>query len=276
MGVEMRSGDITLPSSVLPDPKRGRYSRRNVAGKVVVRKDLPKETRTYSWETPNFGDPDLGYHTVYQDRQVYPREFLPPRELALHGSLLAREGESDPTFVVRFRIDDVLDRTSESFEDDLLYDLNLLQENVGAVDVFASDASLADYLLTTTVDWEILPPGEREGTIAQLVSKLGVASPGERMRLEERYDTLMGMAPTALISGTSGFRRYFGAKFGDQLVVFENLEYGNAVYVMFEQWEELSRLSQLELMSSKREGFERIPHRAGWETRLARIVRERR
>ena len=57
----------------------------------------------------------------------------------------------------------------------------------------------------------------------------------------DRYDFFVGLDPKKLIIGSSGFRRYFGALLEDYLVVFENIEYGNAVYILFEKWEVLSR-----------------------------------
>lgn len=178
-------------------------------------------------------------------------------------------------FLVKFTVDQVLDRTSPKFDNDLYYALNLLQENVGKVDVFASDAPLSDYLRTTYVDWELLPPGSRDQDIARILSGFGRATPEVRQKLTERYDLLVSLFPQAFISGSSGFRRYFGAKYADDLVVFENLEHGNALYVMFEQWEVLSRKSRLELLSGDRGGFERIVHKAGWKGKLRSLIRER-
>ena len=68
------------------------------------------------------------------------------------------------------------------------------------------------------------------------------------------------------------FVRYFGAKYADDFVVFENLRYGNALYVMFERWQELSQRSRIDLLKGDHEGFERIEHREGWEDRLEAMV----
>ena len=62
--------------------------------------------------------------------------------------------------------------------------------------------------------------------------------------------------------------------YGDDFVVFENIRYGNAIYVMFEGWESLSRKSRIDLLKGSREGFERIEHRDGWEGRSASTMLE--
>lgn len=139
-------------------------------------------------------------------------------------------------------------RSDPNFLPNLLENLNLLQENVGIADVFPANAAISDYLSTIRVNWEILPPGDRDRNIARMLSGTVAPSPEARRRFEERYDLLAELVPIAFINGTGGFSRYFGAKFADDLVVLENVEYGNAIYVMFEEWETLSQRSRTELL----------------------------
>jgi len=233
LGLALVGEQPTFPAEIVPDRRRGRYSRRNVEGKEVVRRDLPKVTRRYPVEGPNWGDWSKGSHISYIPRLVYPRDFLPPKELALQLDLLDEEADGERVFLFKVTVDDVLDRRAPTFEDELLYNLNLLQENVGAVDVFTSGASRDEYLRTVYVNWEILPPGERDATITKILAGVGPVRSDVRAKVEARYALVALLGPEAFISGTSGFRRYFGARFSDNLVVFEHLEYGNAIYVIF-------------------------------------------
>jgi hypothetical protein len=267
------NGEPTFPGAVMPPASAGKYSDRNRNGEEVIRKDLPMETRTYSWVTPNWGDWSRGSHSTHQDRDVYRRDFIPPKELMLRIELLATEKGDDPIFVFKFSLDEVLDPKARKFKDDLLYNLNLLQENVGVVGVFASNATADDYLKTIYVAWEILPPGERDATIARILSQVkGGGSEELKAKVVDRYDTLSKLKPQAFIAGSSGFQRYFGAKFAEDLVVFENLEYGNAIYVMYRDWEKLSQRSRTELLKNPGAGFERIVHAPGWKTQLKKVV----
>ena len=59
----------------------------------------------------------------------------------------------------------------------------------------------------------------------------------DKKDITERYDYLMSLKPKKLIYGASGLQRYFGALITDNLVIFENIEYGNAIYVMYDNWE---------------------------------------
>jgi hypothetical protein len=278
VGIDWIDDGLQYPDTpITPLPKNGRYSTRNVDGLEIKRKDLPMVSQTVTFDTPNFGDWSKGSHEVSWSRDVYQKEYEAPRNLDLSIELLDTETtDCGPVFVFRFRVNAVLRDGTRGFEHELLYALNLLQENVGAVDVFPADATREDYLRTVYVAWEILPPGERDATIAKVLS--GIRRPSEEMkaRIIERYNLLSSMKPTGLVAGTSGFQRYFGAQFADDLVVFENLEYGNAAYVMFEEWETLSKQSRLELLRGDTRKFVRIVHSDGWKTQLKAAVREKR
>jgi hypothetical protein len=174
----------------------------------------------------------------------------------------------------KFTVDEVLQRNKRKFRDSLLSAVNLLQENTGNYDVFPSGAPVEEYLKTLYVNWEILPPGEREDNLKRILSNIPQDNPRVRERIIERYDFLAKLHPQDFVRGTNGFRSYFGARFAKDLVAFENVDYGNAIYVMFEDWEELSKRSRIELLSGTGEGFVRIPHIDGWKTKLTKLIQE--
>lgn len=89
-----------------------------------------------------------------------------------------------------------------------------------------------------------------------------------------RAGSLCPFSVPKLVETTNEFRRYFGAQFAHDLVAFENIEYGNAIYVMFDDWEELSKKSRTELLSSRIHNFKRIPHTITWKRRLRQLIME--
>lgn len=276
LGVQFNEDKVAFEAEVIPDTIVGKYSRKNVEGEEIARKDLPKVSKPYSWDVPNYGDWGNGSHEITIYRDVYQKDFQPPRELSISIVLIGEEMQVERLFIFKFQIDEVVNRAQQDYKDRLFYCLNLLQENVGGFDVFPSDAKLEDYLKTIYVNWEILPPSERDNNIARILS--GVRAPSKELkeRLIARYDVMEKLTPLAFIAGTSGFRRYFGAQFNDNLVAFENLEYGNAIYVMFDDWETLSKMSRIALLSDKRKDFVRIVHQKGWVDELRKIIQERR
>jgi hypothetical protein len=277
LGVTWTDDGLQLPKNgVVPPRKSGKYSTRNRDGRQIVRRDLPMVTKEFTAETPNWGDWSNGSHEISWDRDVYQREFDAPRGFRISIELLTEEKGAEPTVVLKFQVDAVLRPGAKGFNDELLYALNVLQENVGVVDVFPSDATREDYLKTVYVAWEILPPGEKDATIAKILSKLRNPSDETKAIIMERYNLLASMRSIAFVVGTSGFEGYFGAKFAEDFVVFENIEYGNAIYVMFEDWETLSKQSRLELLKGDTSKFVRIVHGKGWQAQLKAFISDKR
>ena len=126
-------------------------------------------TRTDSFETPNFGngpkDPTPSHGTAQCRRDSYS-----PTELAIQMELLSTEPGVDPRFIIKFQVADVQNQSHPEFQKLLFFNLNLLQENVGACDVFKANAELPELLGTITVDWEILPSGDRKGNLARILA----------------------------------------------------------------------------------------------------------
>jgi hypothetical protein len=271
LGLRLENGRLIIPPPFVPNASAGKYSRINVEGKDIKRLDLPKIKKEFCFYTPNWGDSSKGWHLICHTRDVYQLDLIPPKELELAITLLE---DRDGRFLIKFAIAQVINRRAKDFEAELLYNLNLLQENTGSADVFTSDATLADYAATIRVDWELLPVGQlgAHDAVARLLRGKTAILPEQQAVMEQRLAIFSRLRPTHFIAGTSGFVRYFGAKYADDFVVFENLRYGNALYVMFEHWDQLSQRSRIELLTGDRNGFERIEHREGWEDRLRAMV----
>ena len=270
LGIEMEGDNLSVPAPSVPNPSMGKFSRANVEGLDEKRTDLPKVTKEiYCGDRPIYGDWSKGSFPLWQTRKVYQREFIPPKEVELSVTLIE---EKSGAYVVRFAIEQVVNRRTENFEQELFYNLNLLQENVGAAGVFTSDTSLEDYAKTVQVDWEIFPPGTVDEVIQGVLSGKKPITKKDETTMRERVEILLELEPEAIIAGADGFLRYFGAKFGDDFVAFENVHYGNALYLMYESWEELSKKSRTELLAGNRDSFDRIEHRDGWERVLSETV----
>lgn len=275
LGITLTDEGLKLPASIIPSESQGKYSSRNINGFEVIRKDLPKETHYHTVETPNWGDSYYGTHPVDLPYKKYPRDFHSPRELEILITCKdTRPGLS--TYIIAFQVQEVLDKRNKDFNNFLFEDLNLLQENIGACGVEAASIPVADYVKSLHVSWEILPPGTLDETIERIFRG---KTPTQHQKdvAAERYNFFQTLKPKGLVFGQSGFRRYFGALLEDNLVVFENVEYGNAVYILFENWEELSKLSRLDLLSGKfGDSFERVVHTTEWKEKIKAIVTNRR
>ena len=274
LNIELTSEGLKAPSLIIPPSGRGKYSRINVDGEIIIRRDLPLETHYHTVEAPNWGDPTNGYHDVDLPYAAYPKEFNPPREIDIQiHPMSTTPGLSK--YIISFRVNDILRKGSKKFKEHLLENLNLLQENIGSCGIEESSTSLDKYIKSLHLSWEILPPGTREEAIERLFHNRQVSSEARDVAAD-RYNFFMTLNPYRLVYGKSGFLRYFGALISDKLVVFENIEYGNAIYIMFENWQELSKKTRIDLLRGKYgSSFIRILHQKGWKTEVRDVVKSR-
>lgn len=267
---------LTLPSqegestSTLPLVEMGKYSTRNHDGWEVKRTDLPKIKKKFYWETPNFGNASrYGSHFHSQEREVYQKEYHEPRFYRIETSVLKK---TDASTLYRIGIDQIFDRTASSFESELLFTLNLLQENCGSIDVHSASATREDYIKTIALDWEIFPPGTMQEVISA-ITKGRSYSPSEVALMSDRVSTFEQLRPQRYIRGSAKFGSYIGAQYADDLVVFENLKYGNALYILYQDWQEVSKRSRIDLLKATDAVFDRVLHTDDWKRTFSAILK---
>lgn len=268
LGLAEVNGRIRVEGSVVPPADAGKYSQRNVEGWELVRKDLPMISKTRGVESPNFGDWSKGSHTNWFTREVYQREYYEARDIEISVEVLREPANDAGHFVLKFQVEHIIAEGQEDFSEDLIFVLNLLQENAGKVDVATTTMTREEYLATLSVDWEIFPPGTAEELIARFTNVGRNLTPEQCRIVEDRVRHFARLQPQAYIRGLGGQNSYIGAKFADDFVVFENVRYGNALYVLYEDWQEISQRPRTQLLQGTDEGFERIVHVNDWQHRL--------
>ncbi len=273
LGVTVVEDKIKVVSPIIPVQSSGRYSNYNVNGRTIIRRDLPKIYKSYSVEVPNFGDWSKGSHDMSWARKVFKRIHWLPTEISIVVNILEKD---DEFITVKFSLDCYVDRTQQSYRDDLLFHCNLLQENTGICDIFESDANDSDYIKTLYVNWELLPPGKEniDQNIKYFISKFKHPSTQIINTVTDRIMFFESLQPVQYIVGESKFSRYIGAMLREDLVLLENLRYGNAVYIFQENWKDLSQLSRTELLRSQNKNFIRIVHRGKWKNRIFDTIRD--
>jgi hypothetical protein len=147
---------------VIPPAEVGLISARNREGWDVIRKDLPKYNKYFYQDIPIYGDGARnGWTTAAIPPEVYHRDLIPPYLLQLN--VLVQEYIDPDAYGLVFSVDQVFDRATPSFNDDILFALNLLQENTGVSGV--ASAENPEFVFTTPLNWSVFPPGDVE-TIA--------------------------------------------------------------------------------------------------------------
>lgn len=267
LGLHLDGGRISTAPPAPPPPSYGVYARRNLDGWTEKRTDLPKETRDVSSWAPSWNSGS--YHLISRDIEAYPLEHHAARLLTISATVL--ENLVDGA-LVRFRVDQPLEREADGFAADLRFNVRLLSEAVGEAHVYDADLSDEEFAGIQHVDWEMLPAGSSDRVLAHLGSRK-TADPERLQVAADRLCVLDRLGHDGFIVGTGKFARYFGARFGERLVALENLEYGNALYVFEENWEQLSQLSRTELIKRRDPPVHRVPHLPGWQSVIRKLVR---
>lgn len=124
------------------------------------------------------------------------------------------------------------------------------------------------------VNWEILPKGEYPWEkVKSLVNEYTQSLNNSRKTLiKKRIDVLSKYNLSEIIIGKGGFNGYWILKFKDMdFYVLESLYYGQATYILGDNWEVISQLSKREIL--ERELNEaRIIHDKNWEAEINRLL----
>lgn len=258
-GVQILDGEIVC-TQPLPEASTGSWSKKNVNGWVEVHKNQPKEPYSRTFDAPNFGDPAKGYHEVEITGMRYPRTQHGAKMIGFAFRLLK---VADLDFVEVY-LDKSIPLTA-SYEVELFFQLNLFCENIGSLGILLEDECHRPPV--TAVTWQIFPTMPLEEIQERLTGP--IQDPVRRQRAVEvvadRYNFFQSLDATEIIVGNDGFTRYFGAVFQDKVAFFECINYGNAIYLLGEDWRELTQLSRTELLTTPGLRYERIVHTKNWK-----------
>lgn len=258
-----------------PEKTAGSYSKKNINGYRIKYPERPKVRKTYyAGERPIFGDYSRGTFSLYITRLIIPYDEIAPRNIFIHATLLEENIENNiPFYTLKFQTTPVLLKTNEP---EILFNINILQENIGSINVFPSDTTIEQFLNSLILNWEIFPPGTLDDNLRTAIRGLRNLTPERTSEIRDSLEFLQSLDPQDIIVGTSGMSRYIGAKFSENLVVFENSNYGNAVYILFENWRELSQLSRLQIQVRPSDQYYRVAHIRNWQDKVRAVVNAKR
>lgn len=262
LGMYYEDGSIYIASPTIIPEVSGKFSKYNVEDKEIKLKDLPMEKYTISFDAPNFGDEQKGTHEVRWEKERYQRSIIPAKGFAINIKVI-----DESKNLYEFEVN----RSFHKDDEDLFYAINLLQEAIGVVNVKVADEDI-DYTKFEQVGWELFPPEEREKLFKRILSGKEVDQ-RKITEYKDRLDFLKSLKPENYVYGTTGLGYYLGAKIREDLIVFENEKYGNAIYIMFEDWEVLSRLSRTELLKRPSLNYQRVRHIGDWKNKVRGVIR---
>ena len=251
----------------LPPASTGRWSKWNVNGREIVRRDLPKVYHSWTIEAPDFQG--SGTHPITFSREVFRKQRLYGQQIE---AAVTRRDEPRDSLVGT-----VLLTLQAPYDDDAeqayLYAASLARTWFGSATAYSLNETGIPQVPDQSVSWDFLPHGTVEELREAVVKKFGgSALPQEVEVMIDRLEKVQSLAPEKKLVGASGLQRYIGYQFGDDFVAFENPRVGNALYLMHGDWESLSQLSRSQLLASREGDFDRIIHTARWFERLRLAV----
>lgn len=255
--------------AILPAASYGRSATTNAEGWVEVHRDQKMETAyrqvIWRWTMKRGYSYEEASKLVSVPYKRYPRTEHPPLGLEIHitpktdGSLIA----TLPPLTV----------TAEN-EFALKLSVNLLVEIFGECDLLTEDLDQIIKAEVKRLNWRVLPPGKRSSEEVEDELEEVVQHLPEKVRevVEYRVRFINQFGPDLFAFGTHGFSGYLVFGFQKKgLFLLESIYFGNATYVLGEQWEDIARLSKGEILNNKLH-IARIEHRDLWKQQISKIL----
>lgn len=258
-------GDAVLPAGIGP------VSRFNAHGMYIIHKDKPKETayRTVEWHWKEFRgryDTEDMSKLVDVPYERYPRTDVSPPSVELKIAMTADGQRVLVAPPMKFNgVDD----------ESLIHVVNLFLEVVGYCKILTADLGEVIQAPLRRLNWKLLPTGKRSWKqlrpdVAEVIKR---APNGNQPVIEHRMETINSYGPDFVAIGLAGFAGYVVFGFTERkLFVLESIYTGNATYVFGDQWENLSKLTKMQVLDNNLH-LDRIIHRDGWDRRIRNLLR---
>lgn len=264
--VSWEGGEAFLPSKI------GKTSKINADGKVIIRRDLPKQmaSQELKYTRFEFDGPDSRREvdeSTWRTYQRFVRERLPAPNV-----LVKCITSNNEEFLM-------IECDSADSDELLLHKLNLALEvfesefelHVSAKNGFVKIPSKFKF-----VHWEILPSGEKTQEEVISLIKSTISSDIKKTIkpiVEKRLATIANYEPDEIAIGVGGYKGYIVYNFPEKSIsVLECDNVNNATYVFdIDNWKELSKLSKTEIIESNL-AKRRIIHDPSWESAISELL----
>lgn len=266
---EIEEFEIGDEFHILPPANKGKYCRRNRNGVTYRLLGRPKRTVKKLVFAPVWG---RGRKWMWRNYWCCPKRHEEPALQEIEIRVVCRESDS---ITLTFRLTRLLNKKSSNFSKDLLCGLNVLNESVGDFNVYEDTTPVEEYQKIVRVKWQILPPDSSKERILGFLQqkKLNLEKEVLEKKVAEKLEFMSTFKDQELIVGTDGFCRYIGVRFSSDLVLFDCIDYGNACYIFHKEWELLSKMSRIQLLSGLvDEDFHRVVHGKNWQQKVFRII----
>lgn len=245
--------------SFLPRPIKSSTSY-NSNGKIVIDKSA-KEERVFerSYHVVDWYGNDH-YGTCYQSRMCYKRNFINPLGIEL-------------TYLNGFIVSPILENCEENKET-IKHVINMFLEMFGNCEILTQGFDVKGLNKIKRLQWTVLPKGEYPWEKAKKHLDVILDSIPNRYKgvINNRHRIISSKLPDFMAIGDQGFYGYVIYGFTKKnIYIFESNQPDNATYVFKGNWEDASKLTKLEILTSNL-CEARLIHNKNWESSIERII----
>jgi hypothetical protein len=262
------SSSLDDGETILPMPI-GKATRYNANGKRLVHKNRPMETayRTVEWRWNEYHGKSQVSRSDFRDvpYKRYPRTHVAAPSLQL--TLFTR---SDGQRVILTP----LIKNWRKNEDQLVHAVNVMLEIFG-------EATFLDERREQIVDapvrylnWRILPKGTHPFPVLrkELDAAMRYVKDGNKSFVDHRLERINSFKPEFTAVGEGGFTGYVIFGFPEKRTyILESILYGNATYILGDDWERLSQMTKAEILDDNLHK-DRIVHLRNWFEKVRRLM----
>lgn len=260
----LKDGETVLPKPI------GRTSLFNAEGKYIVHKDRPMETayRTVEWSwTEWHGRYDSVEKTDFRDvpYKRYPRTYVTAPSLEL---TLFTDNQGQRVILTPLIFD------WKNNNKATVHSVNLILDAFGECTFFDEERNQIINSPLHRLNWKILPEGQYPFTKLQelLKDELAKVKEGNRSFVNRRLERINSFNPEFTAIGQGGFSGYVIFGFPKKKIyVLESILYGNATYVLGEDWERISKLTKAEILDGSLHEY-RVIHLRNWFEKIGRLL----
>ncbi|PSL23712.1 hypothetical protein [Chitinophaga ginsengisoli] len=256
----LNDGEAVLPRIV------GSVSKFNAEGGFIKLMNEPKETcykeRLWTWK--DWGGTE---HTkiVYVPYQRYKRQIIDPP-----GEELVLVNNADVAVILSNKL-----KYTQANSGLIKHIINLFLELFGDCQILKENLTPAIKAPIHRLNWNVLPPGkypwEKAKAIVNDYTK-GL-SQNKTEIIKNRINVISRHEPDFIAIGEAGFHGYWVLGFTNKkLYILESLHFGNATYVLGNNWETISQMTKAEIISGSLSKA-RIIHREGWATDINNLFK---
>lgn len=250
---------ISIWDKFLPNTRLSKYAKYNVDWKViinktqreVIRRELPYKVRDWHWKEHTW--------TYFRDYNRYKRESI----CNYNFEFATIEKWWDLMLFVNKKF-----KFWFSDNNEIIFWINMILSIFWEVNILNQNMSLYDNYNYTRRNWEILPHWQSPFERIKFKIYNKYSQDYKRIPIIKRQEFLKELWPSEIVVWSWGFSDYNAYIYkSKKITILESIDYGNAIYILWEKWEEISKKTKKEILEWGLE-LERIIHENNYYNKI--------